>query len=103
MDKDQNKGKPGDDKHTVTLQVQTPRGLWSTTQPEGATKRPIYPQPAKIQQIIDDAREVFKFVEADSKYTLFEGTTKLEPERTIVSYQLKDNTLLTLSVKGGNA
>ncbi|HEX8185405.1 MAG TPA: hypothetical protein VF747_11655 [Blastocatellia bacterium] len=103
MDKEHNKDKPGDDKHTVTLQVQTPRGLWSTTQPEGAAKRPVYPQSAKMQQIIDDAREVFKFVEADSKYTLLEGTTKLEPERTIVSYHLKDNTLLLLSVKGGNA
>ena len=91
------------DRRLVTLQVQTPRGLWSTTQPPNATKRPVYPESTKIQQVIDDARSVFGFVEADNKYTLLEGTTRLEPERTIASYHIKDNTLLVLSVKGGNA
>ena len=87
----------------VTLKVQTPRGLWSETLPEHASKRPVYPISTKIQQIIDDAREVFKFVETDNKYTLLEGKTKLEPERTIASYHLVNGTLLVLSVQGGNA
>jgi hypothetical protein len=103
MDNEHIQDKPEDNKHLVTLQVQTPRGLWSTTEPEEAKKRPVYPQSTKIQQVIDDAREIFKFVEADSKYTLLEGDTKLDPQRTIVSYHIKDNTLLILSVKGGNA
>lgn len=89
--------------HDVTLQVQTPRGLWSMTEPPNATKRPEYPQSTKIERVISDVREVFKFVESDSKYTLLLGKEVLAPERTLASYHLKDGTLLVLSVQGGNA
>lgn len=97
-------GKPGDKPdRSIELQVQTPRGLWNKTQPAGAELRPVYDKTTKIQQIIDDARKVFKFVENDNKYTLFLGDQQLEPTRTIVSYHLEDGTLLVLSVQGGNA
>jgi hypothetical protein len=87
----------------ISLQVQTPRGLWSETSPPQATLRPIYPPSTKIEQVIVDARTVFKFTEADNKYVLLLGQERLEPQRTIVSYHLKDGTLLVLSVQGGNA
>ena len=38
---------------------------------------PDYAISTKVQVVIDDAREVFKFVEPDSKYTLFLGKTQL--------------------------
>lgn len=97
-----NAAQPDKDK-TVKLRVQTPRGLWSMTEPVEAPKRPIYKQSTKIEQVIQDARDVFKFVEQDSKYTLFRGDEKLEPQRTLVSYKIEDDTLLLLSVQGGNA
>lgn len=87
----------------VTLRVQTPRGLWSETEPASAPKRPNYPISTKIETIIADAREVFRFVESDNKYVLLHGTERLAPERTIASYHLEDGTLLVLSVQGGNA
>ena len=87
----------------VQLQVQTPRGLWSMTTPVEATRRPEYPISAKVQAVIDNAREVFKFVENDSKYTLFLDKDQLAPERTLASYHVGPNALLLLSVQGGNA
>ncbi len=101
--KDKEKDKDKDNRNRVELQVQTPRGLWNKTQPKDAPIRPVYEKTAKIQQVIDDARKVFKFVENDNKYTLFLGEQQLEPTRTIVSYHLEDETLLVLSVQGGNA
>lgn len=92
-----------DNQRRVTLQVQTPRGLWNKKLPKDAVLRPEYEKTAKIQQIIDDARKVFKFAENDNKYTLFLGEKLLEQNRTIVSYHLEDDTLLVLSVQGGNA
>lgn len=97
------KDKDKDKRDRVELQVQTPRGLWNKKLPKDAPLRPVYEKTTKIQQIIDDARQVFKFVENDNKYTLFLGEEQLEPTRTIVSYHLKDETLLVLSVQGGNA
>lgn len=87
----------------IELQVQTPRGLWNKKLPKDAALRPVYEKTAKIQQIIDDARKVFKFAENDNKYALFLGEKQLEPTHTIESYHLKDETLLVLSVQGGNA
>lgn len=87
----------------VELQVQTPRGLWNKNLPAKADLRPVYEKTTKIQQIIDDARKVFKFVENDNKYVLLLGEDMLDPHRTIVSYHLTDDTLLVLSVQGGNA
>jgi hypothetical protein len=92
-----------DKEKTVRLRVQTPRGLWSMTEPENAPKRPLYKQSTKIGQVIEDAREVFKFVEQDSKYTLWLGDEQVVPQRTLVSYKIEDDTLLVLSVQGGNA
>src|SRR5687768_3800072 len=40
----------------VQLRVQTPRGMWSMTHPEAATRRPEYPISGKVQEVIDDAR-----------------------------------------------
>jgi hypothetical protein len=100
-------GKPqSGDQHSpphIHLRVQTPRGLWSMTEPVDADRRPDYPLSTKIQVVIDDAREVFKFVEPDSKYTLFQGQTQLDPTRTLASYHLQDDVLLVVSVQGGNA
>ena len=87
----------------VQIAVQTPRGLWSMTEPADAKVRPEYAISTKIEQVIADVRSVFKFVENDSKYTLFLGKTELEPQRTLVSYQIDTGTLLVLSVQGGNA
>lgn len=98
-DKDKDRG----NQPHVTLQIQTPRGLWNKKLPANASLRPVYDKTTKIQQIIDDARAVFKFVENDNKYALFLGESQLEPNRTIVSYHIKDETLLVLSVQGGNA
>lgn len=99
-EQDEKKDKPN---KRIELQVQTPRGLWNKKLPKDAALRPVYEKTAKIQQIIDDARKVFKFVENDNKYTLFLGEKQLEPQRTIESYHLEDETLLVLSVQGGNA
>jgi len=87
----------------VSLRVQTSRGLWSIDQPPDASLRPIYRPNSKIQQIINDVREVFGFIEDGNKYELLRDDERLEPERTIASYHLKDGTLLILSVQGGNA
>jgi len=101
-EQDSNKGSGGPPR--LTVRVQTPRGLWSMTEPADATVRPEYPISTKIERVIADAREVFKFVEDDSKYTLLLGTKeRLEPQRTLASYGIEDNTLLVLSVQGGNA
>lgn len=105
-DANASQGGEGDERHgppRVQLQVQTPRGLWTMKEPEGATRRPDYPISTKVQVVIDDAREVFKFVENDSKYTLFLGKDPLAPERTLASYHVGPNALLLLSVQGGNA
>lgn len=87
----------------IRLRVQTPRGLWSMTEPEEAGRRPDFPHSTKVQQVIEDARFVFKFVDNDSKYSLVRGQEVLAPERTLVSYGLEDDSLLVLSVQGGNA
>jgi hypothetical protein len=87
----------------VCFRVQTPRGLWSLTEPKDATKRPEYPVTTKIEQVILDVRSVFKFVEQDSQYTLLRGDEILEPQRALASYEIEDHTLLVLSVQGGNA
>jgi len=91
-------------KRDVKLRIQTPRGLWSMQDPKDADKRPDYLVTTKIERVIADVRSVFKFVEEDSKYTLLRHTEILEPNRTLVSYQIvEDGTLLVLSVQGGNA
>lgn len=87
----------------LEIQVQTPRGLWSMTEPDKAPLRPAYEPRTKVEQVIADARKVFEFVENDSKYTLFRKREELVPGRTLVSYGIKDGDLLTLSVQGGNA
>lgn len=87
----------------VTLSIQTPRGLWSLTEPAEAKLRPRYPISTKISQVIADARKVFGFIEEDSKYSLLLEKEVLEPERTLASYHIKDGLLLVLSVQGGNA
>jgi hypothetical protein len=87
----------------VSLRVQTPRGLWSETEPEKADRRPVYPISEKVSKVIEDARHVFKFTEADNEYALLLGKERLQPERTLASYHLEEGTLLVLSVKGGNA
>jgi hypothetical protein len=92
-----------DKSKTVRLRVQTPRGLWSMQEPKDAQKRPLYEISTKVERVIEDARDVFKFVEQDSKYTLLRGGEKLEPQRTLASYKIEDETLLMLSVQGGNA
>ncbi len=88
---------------TVQIKVQTPRGLWSMKEPEEAKKRPDYEISTKIETVTADVRSVFKFVEQDSKYTLFLGKTELKSDRTLASYQIKTGDLLVLSVQGGNA
>jgi hypothetical protein len=92
-----------DKEKTVRLRVQTPRGLWSMDEPKNAPKRPKYSLSAKVAQVIEDARDVFKFVEQDSKYKLMRGKDELQPERTLASYKIEDDTLLVLTVQGGNA
>jgi hypothetical protein len=88
---------------TVRLRIQTPRGLWSMEEPKDAKVRPKYPLSTKVEQVVQDARSVFHFVEQDSKYTLLRGNEILEPQRTLASYHIEDGTLLVLSVQGGNA
>ena len=92
-----------DKEKTVRLRVQTPRGLWSMDEPKDAPKRPNYLLSAKVEQVIQDARDVFKFVEQDSKYKLMRGKEELQPERTLASYKIENETLLVLTVQGGNA
>jgi hypothetical protein len=72
-------------------------------EPKDAKIRPDYAPSTKVEQVIADARSVFGFVEQDSKYTLLRGRETLEPQRTLASYEIKDGTLLVLSVQGGNA
>lgn len=91
------------DTPTVTLKIQTPRGLWSLEEPKDVKKRPKYPISTKVEQVIADVRRIFNFVEEDSKYTLYREKEPLEPQRTLASYHIADGTLLVLSVQGGNA
>ena len=72
-------------------------------EPKEAPLRPKYTLSTKIEQVIQDARSVFKFVEQDSKYSLLLGNDVLEPQRTLASYRIEDGSLLVLSVQGGNA
>lgn len=100
------KGQTGGNGHgprRIHLRVQTPRGLWSMTEPSIAARRPEYSIETTVAAVIADARTVFQFVEQDSLYTLFLGTTPLALERPLVSYGIVDDTLLVLSVQGGNA
>ena len=90
-------------KDRLQIQVQTPRGLWNMQEPADAALRPEYDPQAKVAQVINDARQVFGFVENDSKYTLFFRKDELAPQRPLVSYGIKDGDLLLLSVQGGNA
>ena len=99
--KNEDRGRGGPPR--IQIRVQTPRGLWSMAVPEDAPKRPDYPLSEKVQQVVDDARDVYKFIEADNKYSLFFGDEALEPQRTLVSYHIEQDALLTLSVQGGNA
>lgn len=87
----------------VQLTVQTPRGTWSMTEPAGAALRPEYEINTKVERVIADARAVFDFKENDSKYTLHFNGEQLAPQRTLASYQIKDGSVLVLSVQGGNA
>jgi hypothetical protein len=95
--------KDKDKQPRIMLQIQTPRGLWSKTLPVNATKRPVYPISTKVEQVIADSREVFKFTESENKYVLMHGSTPLEPNRPLASYHFADDILLVLSVQGGNA
>jgi hypothetical protein len=72
-------------------------------EPKDATKRPEYPVSTKIEQVILDVRSVFGFVERDSKYTLLREREILDPQRTLAGYDIENETLLVLSVQGGNA
>lgn len=93
-----------DHRHVVKLRIQTPRGLWSMHEPKEAEERPEYPVTTKVERVIADARNIFHFVEEDSKYSLFRHKEVLDPHRSLASYQiLEDGTLLVLSVQGGNA
>ena len=96
---DKDKGGPP----TFRLRVQTPRGLWSMTEPPNADRRPEYPISTKVQRVIDDARHVFGFNEPGSKYTLSHNNEALEPQRPLASYHFENDTLLVLAVQGGNA
>lgn len=87
----------------IQPRVQTPRGLWSMTEPADAKIRPDYPSATKIEKVVADVRSVFSFVENDSKYTLSLGNEQLKPQRTLASYKIETNALLVLSVQGGNA
>src|SRR5260370_34855122 len=87
----------------VHFKVQTPRGLWSLTEPKDATKRPEYPVTTKIEQVILDVRGVFKFVEQDSKYTLLRGAEILEPQRPRPSCKTEDRTRSIRPDHRGNA
>lgn len=87
----------------VHVRVQTPRGLWSMTEPAIAPRRPEYPISTPVSTVIADARTVFHFVEQDSLYTLFVNGTQMAPQRPLASYHLADDVLLVLSVQGGNA
>jgi hypothetical protein len=97
------KGGQGGGPPIVRLTVQTPRGAWSMTEPVVAPVRPQYDVNTKVDRVIADVRSVFNFVENDSKYTLHFANEQLAPQRTLVSYQVKDGSVLVLSVQGGNA
>ena len=79
----------------LQIQIQTPRGLWSMTEPVNAPLQPGYEPQTKVEQVIADARSVFKFVENDSKYSLFFKREELAPQRPLVSYGIHDGDLLT--------
>lgn len=100
-EKENDKGEGG--RPTVSLQIQTPRGLWNATEPPNAKIRPIYPISTKVERVIADARKVFGFVEDDNKYQLLLGEEKLDPQLPLARYHLKDGVLLVLTVQGGNA
>jgi hypothetical protein len=85
------------------LVVQTPRGVWDQHNPPHATKKPLYRSSALVQQVIDDVRSVFGFIEQDNVYTLLLHGKPLEPHQTLLSVGIADGAVLVLTVQGGNA
>jgi hypothetical protein len=85
------------------LKVQTPRGLWDDRLPPKAKKRPVYEPNATVQQVLDDVRSVFEFVENDNVYTLLHNKIPLNSRSTLKEAGIHDGALLVLTVQGGNA
>lgn len=75
----------------VTVTIQSGRGSGSFT----------FPQQAKVASVIEAARDRFGYPSGDI-YTLVrdKDKTELEPQRTLVSYQIADGEILTLSATG---
>lgn len=85
------------------LAVQTPRGVWDQHNPPHAGKKPIYRPSASVQDVIDDARAVFGFIEQDNVYVLLLKGRQLAPQHTLQDAGVVDGDVLVLTVQGGNA
>jgi hypothetical protein len=85
------------------LIVQTPRGVWDQHNPPHAKKKPVYRPSATVQEVIDDARAVFGFIEQDNAYVLLLKGKQLSPQQTLQEAGVADGDLLVLTVQGGNA
>ncbi|MCH7969182.1 MAG: EsaB/YukD family protein [Thaumarchaeota archaeon] len=76
----------------LTITIQTPQGNWETT----------FPKTTKVQEVIDAVVKHFGFA-PNGKYDLRLSTdpdNPLKPERTLVSYGIKDGDVLVFTDLG---
>lgn len=81
-------------KNDVTIQVDTTQGNWNNA---------TFPKTAKISEVIQAVVKKFSFA-PDGKYQLAFASdpgTPLKPDRTLVSYDVKDGTVLIFTEMGG--
>jgi len=80
------------EQHEIDLVIKTPLGVW----------RHRFPKTAKVQEVIDAVKQHFGFA-ANGSYDLrleSNPNQALKPERTLVSYHMKDGDVLVFSDLG---
>ena len=84
---------PGKDDRTLEIVIQSTRG----------SKKFSFPKETKVAEVIEEAIVAFGFAPGD-KFELVLATNPgepLRPERTLVSYHIKDGDILILTAIGG--
>ena len=95
--------KHAEPQRALHLTIQTPRGVWDQHNPSHAKKKPVYRPSTTVQEIIDDTRAVFGFIEQDSAYVLLLKGKPLVPQHSLDEAGVDSGDVLVLSVQGGNA
>jgi hypothetical protein len=87
----ENEHKPANDP-ILTLVIKTPLGVWQND----------FPKTKKVQEVIEAVRQHFAFAPNGTYDLRLESNPNeaLKPERTLVSYHLKDGDVLIFSDLG---